>query len=1152
MQKGKTVIILVPDDWFDVRGQNYYMHDLISSCESKLVEAGYQLDVVHLKGSSAPGDYAFVEQYIEHENPIAVILARILDRDPVIGLLKHRAIPFSVFGHNEQTAKDAWVDIDNTGAIWLAARKCIDLGHQRIALLNGPACFSYSQQRLLGYRRALAQAGLTVDPNIILYGEPTSAMGSVMASYLIGLTERPTALVCATDELAIGAMDACVDLGFSPGRDISITGYGNSSVASEVIPRLATIDFSLFRAGQLLADAVIAQLSVKKVFNGTSGRILSVNWVAGPSLQIVDTTQNRQISENERSAHSDFKIIDYNSAALNRAQQIVKVGSWSFDPLNGLLNGSKNFFNVLGMSHSTELGLQELYGLMPADDVELFQRSWDHTQYGRPFDVETRIIVADIEYVVRWRGEFVYSAQCLLHAEGILQDVSDEVNVRKGLVTARSEAEKANRSKDHLLSNISHEIRTPIHAILGLTQMLKRKVSSPDELGLIEKLTSSGGNLLSIINNMLFISKVNSSRFELESYRFDMQKLVHDLQANVDGLIGDRPVALVWPMIAQEYRYLIGDPVRLHQVLLNLLANAVKFTPSGEIELGVEPVFISNDGLKVRLVFFVRDTGIGIPPDQLQIVFDPFAQTDASISRVYGGTGLGLSIVKRLVGLMGSKVELESDVGVGSNFRFEVGFDTSPAIDSDPFATDKLRVLIVDDSASERLQAAEAVLEMGWSATVVESGSQALDEVSNTSTVYDLILIDDKMPGMSGLEVAQQLHTLGYSRDILIYLMISSPASELPESWLQLADGLLSKPLNKTNLLDTITETSNGSVSRQFMSEKKSALKFDFEGLKVLCVDDSPINLELLLDMLVHLDIESVGANNADQALEILKGRRDIDLILTDLQMPYVDGFMLTNLIHQLPEYRHIPVIGVSAGIDAKVQSKMRDAGIKGGLSKPFSSEQLVSAIQTVMNLGKLGDAFKQNSQSKDEAGEIPLLFNIAKAEMIWSSKSNYKKQLKRFEVQYSNTDKIDELLSKDSFGALSQYVHTLAGVAGVMGFEQLAVISREVESCLIDYTDSDSNSEVKELLNRLVTTQINTLDAISGYCEDEKEESADANLSKVSLKEFTKALDSFDPVAIDHCLNTGVEDLPPAKLHEVQKAINDFDFERAISIIAG
>ena len=1146
-----TVSILVPMDWREVHGRNQYTLDLLASCEASLSEVGYQLDVVHLYESETLTDSELFERYLEKVNPVAFILARVLHNDPVIDLLLRRSIPFVVFGNSEQTSRYPWVDIDNVGAFWLATRKCLDLGHTRIALLNGPANFSYAQLRREGYARALAQAGIELQSDLILNGEPTFAMGSVMTSYLLQQVERPTALICATDELALGALYACIDLGFEPGRDIAITGYGASSMAAQSSPRLATIGFNLNDVGTMLAQAVVLQLSDPKRSERPFQKMVSVEWVDGDSL---NTAASCIPPDKQMTASSPDKAllsVRLANAALNRAQQIVHSGSWYFDAVTNLLTGSPAFFAIFGLSRQHSISLDSVHQLIAFEDLTRFQKAWDNAKAGRPFDVEVQVSVEASLRVVRWRGEFVCANHKLVCAEGAVQDVSDVADVRRGLIAARADAEKASLAKDQFLANMSHEIRTPIHAVLGLTEMLKRQVSHPNESVLVDKLFRSGENLLHIINNILLLSKVESESIQLEAYRFDMDKVVIDLQASVEGLIIDRPIRLIWPVIEPRWRYLIGDPVRLNQVLLNLLGNAAKFTASGEIELRIEACDEFED--RVLLKFSVRDSGIGIPQEKIEQLFDPFVQADSSVSRVYGGTGLGLTIVDRLVNLMGGKVQVESEVNKGSQFSFDVSFETTSASEAHQLDKDKLRVLIVDDSPSARLQAAEVVLELGWSATAVESGAQALDEIVRAPTAYDLLLLDYRMPGMSGLEVAKQLNMAAGKNDIIVLLLSASTADELPETRHHFTDGVLMKPLASNALLDAITDSMNGPSLKSYSDINNPSEAASIRGLKVLCVDDSQINLELLLDMLASIEVECLSATNGEEALNILQSNDEIELVITDIQMPHMDGLELTERIHQLSQYEHTPVIAVSAGIEADRRLDATSAGMAAYLLKPFGVEQLTHLIYEVVkpnNAGNVDTLVDHPLETSSQTTGTPLLFNSVGAKKSWSSDRSYLTQLKRFSIQYSDAKKLINLLDEEDYDAARHYTHTLAGVAGVLGLEQMVAFCRQIESSLLGLDVEQNRDKIDDLALRFSDVHSSSLQAIGAFCEERRGTNEITNSAPVSLGAFKQALNDFDPVAIERCLARGVETLAPSLLNEIEQAVSGFDYSQALKII--
>lgn len=1136
-----TVSLLVPADWDDMQGKSQYSIKFISAIEEALGRQGYSLKLVRLRDNETDTDLEAFDAHISTNAPAGIIVSRVLQNEPVIDLLRGKAIPFVIFGHNPGSARDAWVDIDNVAAIWLTTRKCIDLGHKRIALLNGPADYSYAVQRATGFRRAIEQAGLNQDVDLLLNGQPTFAMGSVMASYLMRQEQPPTAMVCVTDELAMGAMYACLDLGLKPGVDVSIVGYGASQVGASSTPRLASVRFDLHRAGSLLAEKLLRQFNRRAEPSGPLHELLPVEWVEGGSLDRPPAKLDAV-----GGAGSKFNVgkLAQATAALHRTQQVVHAGSWRFNPLEHSLEGSPEFCSVLGVARDVSIPLQAVLDLVVPADAQNFEHAWKRALCGRPFDIEARFRVEGLERALQWRGEFITNCGGLAYAEGAVQDVSDAAAIRAELEQARNDALEANRAKDLFLANMSHEIRTPIHAILGLTDLLKRQETNANASKTIDKIAKSGAGLLNIINDILLISKVESNALEVDDYSFDLQALIDELAATVEGLLSKkREVNLILPQIDTHWRYLRGDPARLSQVLLNLLGNSAKFTAVGEIELLIEALPAQKIANEVTLAFCVRDTGIGIAAERTEQLFDPFVQADNSISRTYGGTGLGLAIVDSLVRLMGGQVRVESEPGVGSTFSFELSFETSRSQEPHQRQQDRLRVLIVDDSPTARLYAAQVVLELGWSATAVESGAQALIELLRSPDAYDLLLLDYAMPGMNGLEVARQIRSSNAHSDIKIVLLTSMVAEEFDTALSLFIDGFMHKPLTADALLDVMA--GEDEVALDSIEDESSETQ-PLAGVRLFCVDDSDINLELLVDMLEHQGAIVTTALNGAEALAQLDGTLSYDLMLCDVQMPNIDGFELTRRVHQIGAYVDLPIIGVSAGVAASRMPEALAAGMVGYIEKPFNQNQLLAAIQPVLK-GR-----RETPTRGPQASNNVLVFDPNAALKNWTRLESFKKQLNLFAQRHTNDNEITEMVECLRFEEALQLSHKLKGVAGVLGLEQLAKIAKQLEFQLRRRGEAPDMVVLRALAAQLSKSQMQAREATINWLQTHAQIETPKTINKpiISVTLLLEALNAHDPVAAERCLDSQVDGVSTELMSQMREAVSAFDFPRAAALL--
>lgn len=1160
-----TIAFLVPADWEELHAAQSYNQGLLAPLKSAFAEAGYYLDLCPLGECGHAQDIVEFEAYLATQKPMGFIVGRVIEQDPVIDLLRHHQIPFVLYGHNGQSADLDWVDVDNRSAFWLSTRKCLDAGHRKIALLNGPQAYSYAKQREQGYRTALKQAGVEVDADLILNGEPTFAMGSVMASYLLRSTDRPTALVCATDELALGAMSVCKDLGLAVGKDISVVGYGNTQQGKVSLPRLTSLDFSFPLIVRSLSTSLLQQLEPMRSRPVSNQRLIPVIWIEGDSLSPVETATGRDSSYQgfERASLCDSTHLLNEIAVRNRTQQIVRAGSWRFDPLGHHFSGSPEFNAIFGAAPEQQLSLTQVINVLSQDSAERFKSAWFHAGRGRGLDIEVQAEVSGIERFLQWRGECVSNLGTFVYAEGAVQDVTDLVRARQELRRSNREAQIANQAKDQFLANMSHEIRTPIHAVMGLTEVLKRQLDEQSaSRATVDKISKASGSLLNIINDILLVSKVKSGTMELERYPFDLQQLVEEISASAEGLLATKAVSFQTPQIDAGLRYLVGDPERLKQVLLNLVGNACKFTASGSIELVVKRAPTDRVGLQASLLFEVRDTGIGIAQNRLAELFNPFNQADKSTGRLYGGTGLGLTIAKSLVSMMGGELGVDSELGQGSRFFFELAFPLGTSNTVQLNQADQLRVLIVDDSPSAALYIAEIVRELDWLPTVFESGQSALSEIETDPKRYDLVLLDYRMPGMSGYEVARELRTIPGAQQLPVVLLTAEDLSTLTEPPSNYVDHILSKQITAQALLAAVSDLSQpGGAVKQAEVPSSEALA----GIRILAIDDSEINLELLADMLTHLGAEVECVLSASEGLKLIQSqdRSAFDAILCDLQMPEMDGFEFTKQLHTLPGFGTMPVAAVSAGVDVLRQQQAEDAGMQAYLQKPFGSTELAELVLSLLDqdavprgAGIAGCASSENPERLSSTLSVnPSLFDPEAGQQHWSKPDAYQRQLRHFTERYTEFDYLTALICNDQYETALNYSHKLKGVAAVLGLEALSERSTALELLLRQPESPTLTSEAQSLAAQLASVHEASLEAVESWvatqpAENSTEQSEDTKTPRLSLEQLRSALQRYDPVAAERCLTAKVDGVSESIMPELRDAVSQFDFKRALNLV--
>lgn len=560
-----------------------------------------------------------------------------------------------------------------------------------------------------------------------------------------------------------------------------------------------------------------------------------------------------------------------------------------------------------------------------------------------------------------WTTEDVYFSSSLATFMTLALEAHQRRDTEQALVLAKDAAEVASRAKSEFLASVSHEIRTPMNAIVGMADLLWETDLAPDQRKYLRIFRRAGGNLLSLINDILDLSKVEVGHLELESANFDLSDLTEKaieilaMQANEKGL------ELACHLSPTVPCALIGDPHRLHQILINLISNAIKFTDSGSVTVRVTR---DQDRTEPGAIHFsIADTGIGIPTDKLDAIFESFTQAHVSTSRKYGGTGLGLTISKQLAKLMNGRIWVESTLGQGSTFHCTVQLGvqspSTPTHDHAPINLQGVRALVVDDHAVNRLILRETLSAWGADVTDAASGQEALDEWRSASTSakppYHLLLLDSRMPEMDGFQVAEAIKQTGPCPDLTIVMMASHHwADDIARTYDLELGGYLIKPIRKSDLLQTITIAIERTRSGTRTTQPERALPVPpspvgpVKALHILLVEDSLDNQLLIRSYLKQTPYRLDIADHGAIALEQFKNG-NYDLILMDMQMPVMDGYDATRAIRAWEQEHALPptqVIALTALALKEEGLKILEAGCNAHMTKPIKKRTLLEVLQ--------------------------------------------------------------------------------------------------------------------------------------------------------------------------------------------------------------
>ncbi|WP_105170070.1 hybrid sensor histidine kinase/response regulator [Pseudoalteromonas sp. T1lg23B] len=776
------------------------------------------------------------------------------------------------------------------------------------------------------------------------------------------------------------------------------------------------------------------------------------------------------------------------------------------------------------------------------------------------YEMRLKDVHGNLREMVVYEATFSDADNHVAGIVGLLLDVTKSKEMEAQLREAKAKADSTSKAKGEFLANMSHEIRTPMNAIIGMSHLVLNTKLSKQQMNYIKKIDMAANNLLGIINDVLDFSKIESGKMTIVNEEFDLEEVMTNVSVVNSVKAEDKGIELLLDIPSSIPTNLIGDSLRLGQVLINLCGNAIKFTEHGEVIITATVVELTADAALLR--FSVKDSGIGLTKEQQDKLFKAFSQADSSITRKYGGTGLGLSISKRLVELMGGQIGVSSQPGVGSEFYFtvKVGLQAQPRKQwlCPESIIRNTSVLVVDDNDAAREIMSNLIKGLGFATYAVASAQEALDELARRP--YQLVFTDWSMPEVDGCQLASRIYDLNLQpKPKIILVTAHSRELDMDEALIRKLDGIISKPINASIVFDCVIDCFD-IKGREAPVVKRQLEHVSFAGAKVLLVEDNVTNQEVATEMLKSLDLHVTIANHGQEALEMLERGEQFELVFMDMQMPVMDGLTATKKIRAQPQFANLPIVAMTANAMHEDIERCMAAGMNAHISKPINFNKMVSTIDAQINSGEpTKPALEEATQHETEAAAAENSYELdgidinEGLERIGGNEKAYWSILGKFiHKQIEELINLEQALIIGDSEHASRIAHSLKGSAANLSANYLVEqgTSFETQIKTAGKVDIEQLHEVIDYLRDMheklesrqaETQQVNTTDSTT---------MPKAKLDKL-FTELLELVESNDVQAIELVDTLSDQDVvSKEKLEQLRNTITDFEFEKAKAIL--
>lgn len=899
--------------------------------------------------------------------------------------------------------------------------------------------------------------------------------------------------------------------------------------------------------------------------------------------------------ESSKRAKIENRLLEYESKGRKQAEGELKKLSMAIEqsPVMVLITDLEGKIEYVNLRFTQIFGytMDEVIGEKPS----ILKSDYHPQEYYK--NLWKTIVAGNI-----WRGEFKNKkkneelcwSSCtiapirdkennLTHFVAVQEDITVLKQKERELKQAKQEAEKANNAKSEFLAKMSHEIRTPMNAIIGMGHLALKTDLTPKQYDYLNKIDLSAQSLLTIINDILDFSKIEAGKMDLEKIDFYIEE-VFDNVCNIVTLRAEEKGLEILISIQNKVPfYLIGDPSRLRQILINLANNAIKFTEKGEIVFNVDVV--SKDENDVILEFRVKDTGIGLTGEQINSLFHSFSQAESTTASRYGGTGLGLVICKRLVEMMDGTIRVESELGKGSTFIFTSRFGLQGKEKTrrtlQPSTGHRgTNVLAVDDSAVSREILKNILESFSFNVKTVATGDEAIKELQihnglTGTQPYKLVLMDWQMPGKDGIEISKVIKNDKKLDKIPIIIMVTAHDREEIRMEAKKAgiESFVVKPVSYSLLFDTIMEMLGHPVEKEIDSAKQSVIKtYELEkikGAKVLLAEDNEINQQVAKELLEMIGLNVIVANNGKEAVDKVENER-FDLVFMDVQMPELDGLEATAEIRKNHQLKDLPIIAMTAQALVGDRDKCILAGMNDYLTKPIDNNKLFPAL---IKWIKLADREKLSLEIREDISVIEKITNEVERLpelkgidtrsgliLLGGNAKLYMSLLIKFKTDYSDMfNDIKDELEKNNIEIAERFIHSIKGVAGNIGAKELQKASEEFENAIRGNRSNEFNKLLLNFKNKFdeVISSLQVLGTKDkGSDEIGKNSKLLSNSRKLLklLKELKPEIKNGNPkkcaIIIKKITNLKFTETVEEDVKELELLTKKYKFEKAITLL--